>query len=198
MADRRLPWPLGRRARQGPRGLRSGRPIESHFHVAPHSFDNSGPGWRRSPRHHRGRPLTRVRRESVCTGDLAILLQNRRQRAVPKILPFFVPTSGIHEVKGFRIMTRVSTLCQSAPRSSRLLAGIFAIGALAASACGRKAVEPQGQARVSVLALSAADVAKVNLTVSGPTFPQPKVYSLFNDGAAWGGLIGGLPAGSNA
>jgi autotransporter-associated beta strand protein len=95
-------------------------------------------------------------------------------------------------------MTRVSTLCQSAPRSSRLLAGVFAIAALAASACGRKAAEPQGQARVSVLALSAADVAKVNLTVSGPTFPQPKVYSLFNDGTAWGGLIGGLPAGSNA
>ena len=95
-------------------------------------------------------------------------------------------------------MTRVSTLCQSVPRSSRLLAGIFAIAALAASACDRKAVEPQGQARVSVLALSAADVAKVNLTVSGPAFPQPKVYSLFKDGTAWSGLIGGLPAGSNA
>ena len=95
-------------------------------------------------------------------------------------------------------MTRVSTLCQSVPRSSRLLAAIFAIAALAASACGRQAVGPQGQARVSVLALSAAKVAKVNLTVSGPAFPQPKVYSLFKDDTAWGGLIGGLPAGSNA
>lgn len=96
-------------------------------------------------------------------------------------------------------MTRVSMLFRSAPRATqsvRLLAAVFAIAALAA--CHRDATEAQGQAQVSVLALSAADVAKVNLTVSGPAFSQPKVYSLFQNGTAWGGLIGGLPVGGNA
>jgi 5'-nucleotidase len=61
-----------------------------------------------------------------------------------------------------------------------------------------KSAEPTGQAQVSILALSVANVAKVNLTVSGPALTQSMVYSLFQSGGTWGGLVGGIPAGGNA
>jgi formylglycine-generating enzyme required for sulfatase activity len=81
----------------------------------------------------------------------------------------------------------------------RLLMGVLFAAAVAASAC-RNQVEPQGQARVSVSALSAVDVAKVIVTVSGPALAQPKTFDLFKEGNTnkWGGLIGGIPAGDDA
>jgi 5'-nucleotidase len=61
----------------------------------------------------------------------------------------------------------------------------------------QKAPAPAGQAQVSILALSAADVTKVDLAVSGPALAQPMVFSLFQQGSVWGGLVGGIPAGGN-
>jgi 5'-nucleotidase len=61
-----------------------------------------------------------------------------------------------------------------------------------------KTPEPTGQAQVSILALSAADVMKVDLAVSGPALAQPMAFSLFQQGSVWGGLVGGIPAGGNA
>lgn len=48
---------------------------------------------------------------------------------------------------------------------------------------------------VSIQALSAADVARVQLTVTGPDIPSPIVLDLVASGAAWSGLIGNIPSG---
>jgi len=84
-----------------------------------------------------------------------------------------------------------------ASRSNRLWAGGLAAAAIILGAC-HPSSDPTGQARVSILALSAADVAKVNITVTGPALPQPMVFSLFQKGNAWGGLIGGIPTGGSS
>ena len=94
---------------------------------------------------------------------------------------------------GFKFVHASSRTSQSA----RLFAGVLAVATLIIGGCHSSA-DPAGQARVSVLALSAADVAEVNLTVTGPAFPQPMVFSLFKQSNQWGGLLGGLPAGGNA
>jgi len=79
-------------------------------------------------------------------------------------------------------------------QSTRPIAGALAVVAMTLGGC-HPTVEPTtGQAQVSILALSAADVAKVNLTVNGPALQQPMVFSLFQKGNAWGGLVGGIPA----
>lgn len=78
------------------------------------------------------------------------------------------------------------------------IAGALAVVAITLGGCHPTVDPTTGQARVSILALSAADVAKVNLTVNGPALQQPMVFSLFQEGNAWGGLIGGIPAGGNA
>ena len=82
-------------------------------------------------------------------------------------------------------------------QSARLFAGALTVATLMIGGCHPSA-DPMGQAQVSVLALSTSDVAKVNLTVTGPAFSQPMVFSLFKQSNLWGGLLGGLPAGGNA
>ena len=84
-----------------------------------------------------------------------------------------------------------------ASQSTRLFADALVVAAIMLGGCHPSA-DPTGQARVSILALSAADVAKVNLAVTGPALAQPMVFSLFQKGSVWGGLVGGLPAGGNA
>ena len=92
--------------------------------------------------------------------------------------------------KVFRTLLEVS-------RSARLFAGALTVAALTIGACHSSAT-PAGQVQVSILALASADVAKVDLTVTGPAFSQPMVFSLFKKSNQWGGLLGGLPAGGNA
>jgi hypothetical protein len=81
-------------------------------------------------------------------------------------------------------------------RSVRILAGVLGLAALVLTGCHPSA-SPEGQVQVSVLALSSAGVAKVDLTVSGPAFTHPMVFSLFKQDSQWSGLLAGLPVGSN-
>lgn len=78
--------------------------------------------------------------------------------------------------------------------STLFLVGLLALTSLALGACHGTA-EPQGQADVSVLALSSADVTAVNLTVAGAGLSQPKVFSLYQRSTAWGARIS-LPVGT--
>jgi 3',5'-cyclic AMP phosphodiesterase CpdA len=94
------------------------------------------------------------------------------------------------ESKLVRALSRLS-------RSARLFAGALTVVALMIGGC-HPSDSPSGQVQVSVLALSSADVAKVKLTVTGPAFSQPMVFSLFKQSNQWGGLLGGLPAGGGA
>lgn len=50
---------------------------------------------------------------------------------------------------------------------------------------------------VSAQALSAADVTKITVTVSGPGIAPDIVQDLVQTNGQWGGIIGGIPAGSN-
>jgi len=83
------------------------------------------------------------------------------------------------------------------PRSAPLLAALLTMTALTGSGC-QPSADPAGQVQVSILALASADVTKVDLTVAGPAFSQPRVFSLFKQSNQWGGLLGGLPVGGNA
>jgi len=55
---------------------------------------------------------------------------------------------------------------------------------------------PSGNAEITVLALSAADVVSVQVTVSGPALPSSRTSSLYSRSGQWGAILGSLPAGS--
>jgi hypothetical protein len=102
--------------------------------------------------------------------------------------------------KGTMTMTTKSKFVHNSSRisqSARLFVGALTVATLMIGGC-HPSTDPMGQAQVSVLALSTSDVAKVNLTVTGPAFSPPMVFSLFKQSNLWGGLLGGLPAGGNA
>ena len=61
-------------------------------------------------------------------------------------------------------------------QSARLFAGALTVATLMIGGCHSSA-DPMGQAQVSVLALSTSDVAKVNLTVTGPAFSRRPLFS---------------------
>ena len=80
---------------------------------------------------------------------------------------------------------------------------LLPMGALAAvftlSACKGDQQQPIGSADLTVRALGALNISSVVATVSGPSLPAPKSFSLSARGSAgtWGAVIGSLPVGSN-
>jgi hypothetical protein len=69
--------------------------------------------------------------------------------------------------------------------------------ALAGAGCGQNpTAEQTGGAQVRVHALAAVGISSVNVTVSGAALPKPRTEALFNTGGEWGGILGGLPAGT--
>src|ERR1700690_4389807 len=80
---------------------------------------------------------------------------------------------------------------------------LFPMGALAAlmalSACKGEQQPTVGGADLTVRALGALDVSSVVASVSGPSLPAARSFSLYARGGAgtWGGVIGSLPVGSN-
>ena len=84
----------------------------------------------------------------------------------------------------------------SSPRPVTHLAALLASLALAACSTPPSTEPSSGTAEMQVLALSSADVTTVSVTVAGPALPSPRVSSLFARGGQWGGILGGLPAGT--
>jgi len=68
------------------------------------------------------------------------------------------------------------------------------------NACGSRggaASVPSGSAEVSVMALSAGDVASVTVTITGDGIVTPIVVALVSTAGTWAGTIGHIPAGLN-
>jgi len=70
---------------------------------------------------------------------------------------------------------------------------------MALAACKGEQQPTLGSADLTVHALGALDVSTVVATVSGPSLPTPRSFSLYARGGAgtWGAVIGSLPVGSN-
>src|SRR5262245_49124667 len=51
--------------------------------------------------------------------------------------------------------------------------------------------------RVGANALSSSDVQRVTITVSGPAIAPDITYDLLPANGRWGGIIGGIPVGTN-
>ena len=85
---------------------------------------------------------------------------------------------------------------KSIKRNSLVLA---VLGGLAFTACDAEpsAESPgSGAADMTVVALTAADVASVSVTVMGPALSSPRVSSLLRTSGQWGAELGSLPVGS--
>jgi len=96
--------------------------------------------------------------------------------------------------KGTMTMTMKSSFFHtSLPRiiAVRTASAAHSTVATLRSAVCHSSADPMGQAQVSVLALSTSDVARVNLTVTGPVFSQPWC-SRYSSKATVGGLLGCL------
>lgn len=80
------------------------------------------------------------------------------------------------------------------------LASVLALGSLSTLvACDPAQVSDvnAGSVDVSIASLSIADVAAVDLTVTSPNLPTPRMVSMFNRGGSWQVTVGALPAGTN-
>ena len=74
------------------------------------------------------------------------------------------------------------------------LVSIALVVAFAASGCSSGSM---GDVSLSVAALSAADVDRVEVTITGAGIDPPIVQELSRAGAQWRGAIGGIPAGTD-